>query len=109
MSPLRVLHEGSIKTPGSPLPGLIEPSCKVHGISVRANQAGVMTTHSVIARSVVLAAVLAGVALTGCASATHRVGSPMMGGAGSSAAPSTGPRRMGGGSGYRYSPLSGSA
>ena len=109
MSPCRVWDEGSIKTPSRPLPGLIEPSSKVHGISVRDNHAVVMTTHPVIARSVVLATVLAGVALTGCASATHRVGSPMMGRSGSSATPSTGPGMMGGGSGYRYSRLSCSA
>jgi uncharacterized cupredoxin-like copper-binding protein len=72
---------------------------------VRDNHAGVMTTHPVIARSVVLATVLTGVALTGCASATHRAGSPMMRGAGSSATASTGPGMMGGGSGYRYSRL----
>ena len=57
-------------------------------------------------RSVVLAAALAGLVLTGCASATHPAGSPQMGGAGSSGTNLAGSGMMGGGSDYHYSRLS---
>jgi uncharacterized cupredoxin-like copper-binding protein len=58
-----------------------------------------------IRRSVVLTTVLAGVVLTGCTSATHRAGSPMMGGTGVSATNPHGGPTMDGGSGYHYSRL----
>lgn len=60
-------------------------------------------------RWVVLATVLAGLVLSGCASSTHSTGSGMMGGGNASAAHSTGSGMMGGESGYHYSRLSCSA
>jgi uncharacterized cupredoxin-like copper-binding protein len=68
-----------------------------------------MVGSSTNRRAVVLATVLAGVVLTGCASATHRARSPMMGGTTVSAASPPGTRAMGGGSGYHYSRLTCSA
>jgi uncharacterized cupredoxin-like copper-binding protein len=60
--------------------------------------------HGGIRRSLAVAAVSAGLALTGCASATS-TGSGMMGGAVASANPANGSGMMGSGSAYQYSRL----
>lgn len=85
------------------------------GAALAEQEFGVLTEIDVAAtqknksgRWVVLAAVLAGLVLSGCASAAHRGGSGGMGGAGAGTH-STGSGTMGGGSDYHYSRLTCSA